>query len=112
RLEGQCEQLSAALGVTETLVTQDNSRYFEPAYLQYAPPQPAATRGGAPPPPADGPAARPQPATARSPAAAGSVRRTTSRSAVRKLATRVDHESMTSRPSPRRKKGVIGPSCL
>jgi mannosyltransferase len=44
-LEGQCEQLSAALGVTETLVTQDNSRYFEPAYLQYAPPQPAATGG-------------------------------------------------------------------
>lgn len=38
-LEGQCEELAGALGVTETLVTQDNSRYFEPAYLQYAPPE-------------------------------------------------------------------------
>jgi uncharacterized membrane protein len=36
--EGQCEGLSTALGVTATLVVQDSNRYFEPAYLQYAPP--------------------------------------------------------------------------
>jgi mannosyltransferase len=35
--EGQCENLAAALGMTETLVVEDNARYFEPAYLQYAP---------------------------------------------------------------------------
>jgi mannosyltransferase len=39
--EGQCEGLATALGVNETLVAQDSNRYFEPAYLQYAPPSPA-----------------------------------------------------------------------
>jgi uncharacterized membrane protein len=38
--EGQCEGLSTALGATATLVAQDSNRYFEPAYLQYAPPEP------------------------------------------------------------------------
>jgi uncharacterized membrane protein len=38
--EGQCEGLSTALGVTSTLVAQDSNRFFEPAYLQYAPPVP------------------------------------------------------------------------
>jgi hypothetical protein len=38
--EGQCEGLAAALGVNATLVAQDSNRFFEPAYLQYAPPVP------------------------------------------------------------------------
>jgi hypothetical protein len=37
-VEGKCEALAGALGVTRTLVNADNTRYFEPAYLQYAPP--------------------------------------------------------------------------
>ena len=41
-VEGKCEALAGELGVTRTLVTEDNTRYFEPAYLQYAPPRPAA----------------------------------------------------------------------
>jgi mannosyltransferase len=36
-LEGQCEALASALGVQKTLVMQDNTRYFEPAYLQVVP---------------------------------------------------------------------------
>jgi mannosyltransferase len=37
-LGDQCERLLAALGPTEALVQQDNSKYFEPAFLHRAPP--------------------------------------------------------------------------
>jgi mannosyltransferase len=37
-LGDQCERLVAALGPTEGLVEQDESRYFEPAFLHRAPP--------------------------------------------------------------------------
>jgi uncharacterized membrane protein len=37
-LGDQCERLVAALGPTEGLVEQDDSRYFEPAFLHRAPP--------------------------------------------------------------------------
>lgn len=36
-LEGQCESLASALGVQQTLVQGDATRYFEPAYLQLVP---------------------------------------------------------------------------
>jgi hypothetical protein len=37
-LGDQCERLVAALGPTEGLVEQDESKYFEPAFLHRAPP--------------------------------------------------------------------------
>jgi MFS family permease len=33
----QCEQLVSALGLTENLVVQDNDRFYEPAFLHWAP---------------------------------------------------------------------------
>ena len=33
----QCEQLTSALGLTENLVVQDNDRFYEPAFLHWAP---------------------------------------------------------------------------
>jgi mannosyltransferase len=33
----QCEQLVSALGLTENLVLQDNDRFYEPAFLHWAP---------------------------------------------------------------------------
>ncbi len=41
-VEGKCEGLASALGVSRTLVNADDTRFFEPAYLQYAPAQRAA----------------------------------------------------------------------
>jgi hypothetical protein len=37
-LGDQCERLVAALGPTEGLVEQDESKYFEPAFLHRSPP--------------------------------------------------------------------------
>jgi mannosyltransferase len=36
----QCEQLATELGMTEPLVVQDSTRYFEPAFLHWRPAQP------------------------------------------------------------------------
>jgi hypothetical protein len=37
----QCEQLATELGMTEPLVVQDSTRYFEPAFVHWRPAQPA-----------------------------------------------------------------------
>jgi hypothetical protein len=42
---GQCESLVAELGLTESLIVQDQSRFYEPAFLHWAPA--TAAPGGA-----------------------------------------------------------------
>ncbi len=40
--DDQCETLVGELGLTESLVIQDNTRFYEPAFLHWVPEAPPA----------------------------------------------------------------------